>query len=222
MRKVLLIEDRSERQQRFMQESKIDLTLYSNILDNAIDEAYSDVFKAFKSSALDWEQYSVFMVHKGAFEEDNSAIIKEIETHCKTTQKSLILFSGGVDSNYYLEEEGFVLMELNSKTLYSQNIKLFLEEFAQGVNQPLILSYGKKWRVNILLNSLEKINYILETMPKEYMLYKRFVQDSKIELIEPLEIELYSVNLEGKRIYQDEIIKLRTDILAYIQKVSYA
>jgi hypothetical protein len=222
MRKVLLIEDRSERQQRFMQETKIDLSLYSEILDNCIDEEYQNVFNALKSDSLNLENYSMIVVHKGAFADDNSAVIKKIETHCKNNGKALVLFSGGVDANYYLEEDGFVLMELNSKVLYSQNIKLFLDNFLQGANHPLILSYGEKWKINILLNSLEKINYLLESIPKEYMLYKKFAEESKIELVESLDIDIYQVELAGKRVYRDEMMKLKEDILTHIQKTTYA
>ena len=146
--------------------------------------------------------------------------LKKLENHCRTNKKTLMLFSGGIDCNFYLEEEGYIMMEINSKILYSINMKLFLEEFKKGNSNPLILSYGDRWKSNILLNILEKINYILEANKKDFIFYKRFLQDSNIEMIDSLDIEVYQSNLEGNKISKVEIIKLRESILNQIRKLS--
>ena len=220
MKKILLIEDRSDRQKQFENKTKIELELYDDILDNMINKKYTDTFDKLKSNSFDFREYDVIISHKSAFEDRNVTILKNIETYCRDNKKIFILFSGGVDSNYYLEEDGYIYMELSSQKLYSQNIELFLEDFRDGNINPLILSYGIKWKVNILLNILEKINLILERDEKELVFYKKFKSNSDIELIEKIGIDIYEVYLEGKKISKDEIIKLRDSILDNIKKMS--
>jgi len=152
MKKILLIEDRSDRQKQFENKTKIELELYDDILDNMINKKYNDTFIKLKNNDFDFKEYDVIISHKSAFEDKNVTILKNIETHCRDNKKIFILFSGGVDSNYYLEEDGYIYMELSSQKLYSQNIELFLEDFRDGNINPLILSYDIKWKVNILLN----------------------------------------------------------------------
>jgi len=215
MKKILLLEDRTPRQNSFMQETQINLSDYSDILDNMINADYEVCYQAIKEKKFDFTPYDVIISHKSAFGEDYPLIENEFKKYCKAHSKTLVLFSGGIDSNYYLKED-FEQIELNSKTFYSQHLKLFLESFRKNINMPLILSYGEKWRINILLNVLENINYILESN-NGCMLYKRFLSSSNIETLEALNINLYQVNLEGKKITKDEIAKVRDDILNHIE-----
>ena len=220
MRKILLIEDRATRQEQFSNQTKIDLNSYKNILDNIINEKYDNIILKLKENTFDFEEYEVIICHKSAFKDDNITILKNIERYCKDNHKVFILFSGGIDGNYYLEEDNYIFMELNSQLLYSQNIELFLEDFRDGNINPLILSYGAKWKINILLNILEKINLILDSEPRESILYKRFKSNSDIELIEKLDIDIYQVSLDGRKISKDEMKKLRDSILESIKKMS--
>ena len=126
MKKILLIEDRKERQQLFINETDIDLNKYKDILDNAIDEKYDEIFYKLKANTFDFENYSTIISHKSAFDKDNSAMIEKLKDYCKTRKKTLVFFSGGIDENYYNRSE-YELILINSKTFYSQNIKLFLE-----------------------------------------------------------------------------------------------
>jgi hypothetical protein len=220
MRKILLIEDRATRQEQFFNQTQIELNSYSDILDNMINEKYNNIIQKLKENTFDFKEYEVIICHKSAFKDDNITILKNIEKYCKDTHKVFILFSGGIDGNYYLEEDNYIFMELNSQRLYSENIELFLEDFRNGNIHPLILSYGTKWKINILLNILEKINLILDSEPKESILYKRFKSNSNIELIEKLDIDIYQVALDGRKISKDEMKKLRDSILESIKKMS--
>jgi len=220
MRKILLIEDRSQRQKLFGNENGIDFALYDDILENAIDEKYRILLDELKNDTFNFDNYSLIIAHKSAFEDNNISILKKIENHCKENKKTLVLFSGGIEGNYYHDENDYISIEITSKTLYSQNIKLFLEDFRLGNNNPLILSYGEDWKINILLNSLEKINYLLENNEKESIFYKRFVEDSKIELVEDLDLQLYQAILEGRKISKNEIIKVRDSIFSKIKELS--
>ena len=126
MKKILLIEDRKERQQLFMDATNIDLNEYSNILDNAVDKKYDDIFCKLTDGSFDFENYSIIISHKSAFDKDNSVILEKLKRYCETHKKPLVFFSGGIDENYYNKSE-YELVLINSKTFYSQNIKLFLE-----------------------------------------------------------------------------------------------
>ncbi len=219
MKKILLLEDKTFRQNSFMQEINIKLSDYSNVLDNMINNDYEECYQAIKNEKFDFTQYDIIISHKSAFGEDYILIESKFKKYCKANHKTLVLFSGGADSNYYLKEEDWEQIGLNSKTFYSQNLKLFLESFRKGLNMPLILSYGEKWKINILLNVLENINFLLEDNDRESILYKRFLSSSNIETIEPLNINLYQVNLEGKKITKNEIVKLRDDISNHIESL---
>ena len=220
MRKILFIEDRATRQEQFSKQTQTDLNSYSDILDNMINEKYDNIILKLKENTFDFEEYEVIICHKSAFKDDNTTILKNIERYCKDNHKVFTLFSGGIDGNYYLEEDNYIFMELNSKLLYSQNIELFLEDFRGGNINPLILSYGAKWKINILLNILEKINLILESEQRESILYKKFKSNSDMELIEKLDINIYEVSLDGRKISKDEMRKLKDSILESIKKMS--
>ena len=148
MKKILIIEDRTKRQHEFITETKINLNdaIYENILDNKTDDKYLDIFANLKNDTFDFDDYSVIISHKSAFENENSVILSKLETYCKNNNKILVLFSGGIDTNYYLKDDEYEHIELNSKTLYSENIKLFLEDFKDGNLNPLILCYGNRWK----------------------------------------------------------------------------
>ena len=222
MKKILLIEDRTERQNLFINDTKITLNEYDNILDNRINEKYHSFVEAIKNDAFSLDSYAVIIAHKSAFENDNTSIIQKLEKHCKNHQKTLVFFSGGIDCNYYLEEDNYKIIEVSSKTLYSQNIKLFLENFRKGNNNPLILSYGKKWKINILLNVLEKINYLLETNERETIFYEDFTEDCNIEMLDTLDIKVYKpVLLNSQEISKVEIVKFRDNLLNHIQNSSF-
>jgi hypothetical protein len=218
MKKILLIEDRKERQQKFMNETMIDLNSYSDILDNNIGGKYEETFDKLKNDTFNFDNYSIIISHKSAYSDENASILNKIEQHCKKQQIPLVLFSGGVDVNYYLNEENFEHIEVNSKTFYSQNIQLFLDDFRNGNMHPLIFCYGAKWKLNIILNILEKINNILEETDSELIFYKRFVQSSSVDLLESLELNLYEPILDGNKIHKDEIIKIRDCIMGHVNE----
>ena len=218
--KILLIEDRSQRQNLFLDKTTIDLANYSKILDNVINEEYKDALGKLKTNSFDFDDYTVIIVHESAFDDDNISILKNIEEHCKKHNKIFILFSGGVDSNYYLNEDDYVFMKLSSSKLYSQNIKLFLDDFEKGNTNPLILSYGEKWKINVLLNILEKINFMLERSGKASFFHKTFICDSNIELIKDLDLDIYQGKVEDREISQEEVVKIIDSISCAIKRMS--
>lgn len=212
---ILLIEDRAERQKHFMVETNIDLYAYSDILDNMSKEKYQNFLQDIETDTFDLDKYTVIMSHKSAFGNDNINILQKLEKHCKLHQKPLILFSGGIDTNYY-ENIDFEFLELNSKLFYSENLKLFLDETNEGIPNILTLAYGKQWKLNILLNVLEKIN--LEIEQNEKMSHKTFQLEVMYHLLEGLDMELYSPIIDNKIIAKDEMKKIALDLEKFIEK----
>jgi hypothetical protein len=158
--KVLLIEDRQKRQEQFLENSNVLLSGYP-MLSNATGIEY----KKFKKNILDdkriLEKYDIIISHRSAFDKDNAKVMDIIEEYCITNSKKMVLFSGGIYSSYY-QAEPFEKLSLNSKILYSQNLRLFLDNLKNKDEVNLhILAYGENWEVNLLLMVVEKINILL-------------------------------------------------------------
>lgn len=219
MSKVLLIEDREQRQQLFSLETKIELASYQDILDNKIGEEYTDTFNQLKADTFDFHDYSVVICHKSAFEEMNSKILTQLESHCKANNKVLVLFSGGIDTNYYYKEQDYEYIELNSRTFYSENIELFLQDFHEERISPLILCYGLKWKLNILLNILEKLSLYVSTLEKKRVLYNSFLRDNPdVSIVKILDLNIYSPVVLDRKVDKKEMLKLKNSILSYISE----
>ncbi len=219
MSRILLIEDRTPRQKRFFNETKIDIESYSDILENAIDEGYQKIFDELQNDTFDFDEYSIIISHQSAFGDENTSLISKLEKYCHDTNKTLVLFSGGIDPNYYLKDDDFELLEVNSKIFYSQNLKIFLEDFRSGNFQPLILSYGNRWRLNILLYVLESLNVYLEMMKKDKVLYTAFLRDNpEMKTMETLNIALYKPLIKKRKISKVEILTFKESVLKYINE----
>jgi hypothetical protein len=160
MKKILLVEDRPQRQQNFLEKQVIDLTQMNDILVNCTDEVHRHLIEDIKTETIDWNQYSTIIIHRSGFSQE---ILDKLKEFCQTNSLKLVFFSGGISSTFYMVQP-YEFLQLNSKELYTKNLKLFLET---NENNLLQLAYGEEWEVNILLNKLEKIN--------------KFIEDNKIE-----------------------------------------
>jgi len=179
--KILLIEDRADRQRKF---TKIDFSKYP-MVDNKIGDAYKEIEKAFNEERFELHDYDVIISHRSAFGENNSKVLSKLKEFCKESKKQLILFSGGISVPFYTTTP-FESLSINSKELYGDNLELFLEEAkVNNHSNLLLLAYGKNWELNILLNTLEKINMFL-VKNEESITYNRFKFDTKYKTIEKL------------------------------------
>lgn len=215
---ILLIEDRPERQKHFMLETGIDLNTYSDILDNKIEAGYHKLLADLENDTFDLSKYSVIVSHKSAFADHNVEILGKLANYCQTSKKPLVLFSGGIDANYY-EKSEYETIEMNSKIFYSDHLKLFLENTRQNERNLLVLIYGNKWKLNTLLNVLEKINLFIENNTKEIILFKRFVLTIDYGFLDDLDLDIYKPTILGSKVKIDEIKKIGSDIEKHIAKV---
>ena len=179
--KILLIEDRADRQRKF---TKIDFSKYP-MVDNKIGDDYKAIEKAFNEERFELNDYDVIISHRSAFGENNSKVLSKLKAFCKENKKQLILFSGGISVSFYTTTP-FEFLSINSKELYGDNLELFLEDAKKNNDTNLLLlAYGKNWELNILLNTLEKINMFLVKYEKS-ITYNRFKVDTKYKTIEKL------------------------------------
>lgn len=224
MKKILLIEDRQERQKKFLNYTNIDLKAYSDMIENIIGGAYDNLYESLKNGKINFDNYSMVIAHKSAFNGDTQEILYGIEKECKKRAIPLVLFSGGITANYYEEEKNFKKLELNSKDFYSQNLQLFLNNYREnGKIELLMLSYGKRWKLDIVLNCMEKINLFIETHKNEEdILYDEFVIHTNFHILESLKIKYEEPSIENGWLYLSELKKMVLSIKLYLEKsISY-
>lgn len=215
---ILLIEDRDFRQKEFEREFEISLDSYSDILDNKTQERYLSIYQELKDNNCNLEKYTIIICHKSAFGEDNNKICSYLIEHCKKFSKPLIFFSGGINSNYYNRDE-YELIELNSKIFYSQNLKIFLDDIRENRVNILILSYGYRWKLNILLSILERIEVFIEShRDEEDIDFDEFSNGVKFNLIETLNYKFYDMQIENNFVYPSEILKFKESLKKYIDE----
>jgi len=215
MKKIVLVEDRTKRQELFMEATKIDLDAYSDILDNIIEDDYRDFRDTILKDETKLDKYDMIISHKSAYEDNNSQVLATIEKHCKNSCKPLVYFSGGISVNLY-KHNGFDKLILNSKTFYSQNLKLFLEAAKVDKENILMLSYGSNWKLNIVLNNLENINLFLE----RYKLGQKDIDDfdkSRVQELKQIDFSFHSDELDTI----DKIKRFRDALLNFIEEINY-
>lgn len=194
MHKILLIEDRIERQELFSRESGFDFAYYSNFLDNRTS-----------LDGVELEHYSTIICHRSAFGDSDSNVLDNFKDHCKKTQAQLVFFSGGISSTFYSYKD-YEFLLLNSKSFYSHNLQIYLDDVLEKGNSNLrLLAYGKNWKINLLLNTLAKVNlFISENIDKEKIKAQRLMTYSQIENIKELiEIEYPQAGPGGGILLED-------------------
>ena len=217
--KALLIEDRKERQKLFMEKFNINLEEYKDVLFNSIDEKYQKIYEDLRNENYeDLKNFDVIISHKSAFEGENSKIIHRLEKFSKENNKKLVFFSGGIDGIYYDKENEFEYMELNSMIFYSKNLELFLNELKEDKDNILILAYGKKWKLNILIEFLDTMTkYIMDLDENLFPFpYEYFKED--LELIKLKEFG-FKIKFNKEEITKPEMIEIKNNLSNYIEEI---
>ena len=213
MKKILLIDDRTPRQNNFTKDTGIDLTKYNDIIDNFTADSYVQLLERFRKNDFDvLNDYETIITHRSAYSEINSQVLDKLKDICKKQNKNLVFFSGGISSVFY-QKEPFEFLLVNSKVLYSENLKLFFED-----NEPniLMIGYGKKWKLNILLNILEKINKFIELNDKKEIAYDKFITKTNVGLVKNL-IDMKEPPTKNGFITNENLKKFSKDIVKKIK-----
>lgn len=152
--KILLIEDRIVRKELFVQRSNIDLNEYLFLKQASADE-YKDIKSKLKNACTStFNGIDLIITHKSAFTINEQDILASVG-------KPIIYFSGGISQSFY-SEFPVPCLHINSSDFYSQNLIQFLNHVTiKGEIELLILQFGANWRLNLLLNTRDKLNQLL-------------------------------------------------------------
>jgi len=185
MKKILLIEDNTFRQNIACNKISLDISKYADIVENAIEEKYQIFLQQVEKSEFISDDYMAIMAHKSAFGNKNQQMLSYIESICKKNDMPLVLFSGGMSVSHYTKGDEIEKLLLNTKIFYSNNLRLFLEHFREKNEiELMVLNYGKSWRLNILLNVLEKINFFIAKESAEDVICEEFTNKTGSHLLE--------------------------------------
>jgi len=216
MKKILLIDDRKERQTKFTADTGIDLESYIDILDNITGEEYYTYVDKLSQDNFELE-HDIIMVHRSAFGETNINILDRLKNYCKDKDKKLIFFSGGISSTFYMREP-FEILLINSKIFYSSNLKIFLDDAIKNDFNILKIGYGDKWKLNVMLNTLEKINKFLGyNHAEDIVYYDEFSEETQITLLNDF-IEYKKPEIKNGGVKMTDLVKLSTNITNKIKQ----
>ncbi|MBU0487536.1 MAG: hypothetical protein KKD31_06240 [Bacteroidetes bacterium] len=150
MKKIILIEDRKERQKEFLSEST--LMELKNIEELFLPEEAdcTRILSSINAKEMEsLESYSLIIVHASRLDTNG---FKALEEYCGKGKKYLILFSGGFSQTIY-QEANFKLLRANSKDFYSDKLLQFLRKFIEQETVHLTeLVYGDSWKLSFLLH----------------------------------------------------------------------
>jgi len=207
VKKVILFDDRASRQTLFFEETKVDFTLYDDVLVNVSGvEACQEKMTQLLNNHNVLDAYQTILVHKSILPEINSEILNILKINCQENAQNLVLFSGGIDTVFYTQEPS-VRLELNSKTFYSKHLGIFLEKAKEGIQMPLILAYGDKWELNIVLDVIEKVGLFIQNNDDTDIVYDDFELSTGVQLLDGI-VDYDDINIENGWTTRGEINKV--------------
>lgn len=172
--KIAIIEDRIARLEQYtdfeLKKCKSVKIITGLEFDNLIGSLKSNDTKPL-------DQYECIASHRSALSNEVRDTLKE---YCRIKRKPLIFFSGGITSSV-LKDLDFPFLHINSKEFYSENLKMFIEacEESNAVNL-LVLQFGKKWKLSLLLNLRNNIAVALNKQELKAKLQDVEIDDSEL------------------------------------------
>jgi hypothetical protein len=159
MKKVILFENRPERQKIYLPNGKHDV----------------EKLRTFEFLTLYDDQEHGKLLSKGDFMFLNGSKLNPIFSFCKQESKDLILFTGGVSSSAYIQENDFQSLTINAKEFYL-NIMDFLQVYYvnKGKTYLLELKYGKNWELVFMLQFRELLTMLNQDDKSELKVIDRF------------------------------------------------
>ena len=220
MKKILLIEDKVARQHDFLNKINLDLSTYSDVLENKIGKEYKDFHEKMKRRSFNFSDYALVVSHKSAFSVDTQDVIFNITKECKEKNIPMVLFSGGIGCSSYRKDEDEEILELDSKDFYSENLKLFLKNYQDTARiELLILNFGDRWKLNVILNVIEKINlFINDDNVRSHIIYNKFINKTDFHLLEEFEFDHIPIVDDEDIVELVELKKLALSIEKYIKE----
>jgi hypothetical protein len=151
MKKIILIEDRSERQRQFLGIDQLtDLKNLNGLTILSGQDCYETIEEINGTDdIISLSEYKMIIIHRSAL---RSSGINKLINYCKINNRDLIFFSGDISQSIFSADDIHLLL-INSKELYQPHLKNFLSKYILGkVNHLSELIYGDLWRINIMLS----------------------------------------------------------------------
>lgn len=216
--KILLLEDRTERQKKFLND------FGQNFFDNyhcIQNFCGSTRFRETKLSLLDsssslLDEYSVFILHYSSLKNIERDQIISI---AKTKGKKLIFFSGSIDQKIYRLLET-PIASISANLLYSNNLKLFLDEYESGNQEIGLLVFGETYKLGQLLNLREKLKFYLNNFDQIDTTYNKllYVEEIPINSITNQELEAIISQWDKNAITRKDLSNLYSVVSAQIDE----
>jgi hypothetical protein len=158
MEKIVLIEDRPDRMAHICKKKGLNLEEYELLkifTENEIKTVEKDIdTNNFKT--LDC--FQVVMIHQSAW---SQVQLSKLKDYCKRTNKSLVIFSGSVSASH-LHLANPPILTIQVDYFYSLRLISFLEDiFKNRTPNLLILQYGNKWKINMLMEARNNLSVFL-------------------------------------------------------------
>jgi hypothetical protein len=146
--KLLLIEDRPDRQKLFLPNKEKDIETLSKIekLWMPIGKECKEIIDKINKEDFDTADLKLIMIHKSALIPPGVNYLIEQSEKKKI---NLVFFSGSIDQTIY-NNENFEFLNMNSKEFYSENLIPFLVDFISEENTQLLFLKDKNWRLSYL------------------------------------------------------------------------
>jgi hypothetical protein len=158
MIRTLLIEDRVNRQKKYLAERLSELNKLLNLKNISGGDEFEEIYFRFQKSdfsALD--EFSSILIHRSAFSVNTR---NELIDYLRQKEKKVVFFSGGISSCEVTKIGKTELLLINVDQFYSENLFYFLEN---GANNLLELAFGKNWQLSTLVDTYEKLSFYLKS-----------------------------------------------------------
>jgi len=158
---ILLLENKRDRIGG-IEERGIDFSKYNKNLEVILyNEKCNDMLDKFLKDNNQFDKYDTIIIHESIYHDNKrDELFKVLKKFC--IDKKLIIFSG----NHSQSSLSNNTLTLTPKKLY-ENLETFLKEYDNDNSNILMLSYGKDWDLNPLLNTLEELNIFIENFDED-------------------------------------------------------
>ncbi len=176
------------------------------------EDRCNELLTSFLTDRAKFNNYTTIIIHKNIYKEEQR---KQVFKELAELNITLVIFSGGNESYSLKQTE----IELPAKKIYA-HLKIFIK--AGKHRNLLMLIYGEKWKLNILLNVLEKINIVIsEKINIDFNTLKIKVPLIELKNIMPKEEYTIFINRTDyeSEISRDQIIHIQQNINNKIEEL---